>query len=182
MAEKAAEPLLARLTIRQAVKEDLAAIEWEGEYQHFRRIYADVFSRTRRGLALMWLAEVPEGCGPKIIGQAFVQLKMNDRRSANGKTRAYLHSFRVRAGYRDQGVGTAVMAHAESDLVRRGFRELTLNVAGENYGALRLYRRLGYRVEQEISGEWSYRDDKGKLRTVSEPGFRLIKQLSEGGE
>lgn len=165
---------LYEVMIRPAEGRDLRQIEWEGEYRRFRRVYQDVFERTKKGLALMWLAELPDGV---LAGQGFVQLKMNDRSSADGKRRAYLHSFRVRPEYRNSGLGTAIMDHIESDLTRRGFRELTLNVAEENAGALRLYRRRGFEVVKRISGEWSFYDDQGQLRSVSEPGFRLMKTL-----
>ena len=69
------------------------------------------------------------------------------------------------------------MRHIEEDLIKRGYRELTLNVAEENEGALRLYRRMGYQIVKRIPGEWAYYDDQGRLQTVVEPGFRLIKPL-----
>ena len=72
------------------------------------------------------------------------------------------------------------MSHAESDLVQRRFQELTLNVARDNPGAIRLYKRLGYRILKEIPGRWSYYDDQGRLQRVSEPGYRLIKELGKG--
>jgi ribosomal protein S18 acetylase RimI-like enzyme len=165
--------------IRKAVKADLRVMEWEGAYQRFRGVYADVFARTKRGLAVMWVAETEDN---GLAGQAFVQLKMTDRSCADGRKRAYLHSFRVRPEIRGQGLGTAIMQHIESDLIRRGFKELTLNVAEDNPSAIRLYQRLGYRILKKISGEWSFYDDQGQLQHVSEPGYRLIKKLhKEGG-
>jgi len=151
-------------------------MEWEGEFKRFRGVYADVFARTHRGLAVMWVAENP---GKGLVGQAFVQLKMYDRSCANGKTRAYLHSFRVRPAMRNHGLGTKLMQIIEQDLIQRGFRELTLNVAEDNENALRLYNRLGYTVVKKIPGNWSFYDDRGKLQEVAEPGFRLMKMLTE---
>ena len=165
---------LENVKIRLAAKSDLREMEWEGEFQHFRTVYADVYDRSKRGLALMWVAELP---GKGLLGQAFIQLKMSDRSSADGRNRAYLHSFRVRPAVRGRGLGTAIMRHVEQDLLRRGFRELTLNVAEENEGAIRLYQRLGYKIVKRIPGEWAYYDDQGRLQTMAEPGFRLIKRL-----
>lgn len=161
--------------IRQAVKADLRVMEWEGAYQRFRGVYADVFARANRGLAVMWVAETVDN---GLAGQAFVQLKMTDPNCADGRKRAYLHSFRVRPEIRRQGLGTAIMQHVESDLIQRGFKELTLNVAEDNPGAIRLYQRLGYRILKKISGQWSFYDDQGQLQHISEPGYRLIKKLS----
>ncbi|MBN2044282.1 MAG: GNAT family N-acetyltransferase [Anaerolineales bacterium] len=167
--------LLDGIRIRQAVQSDLRGMEWEGEFQRFRGVYADVFARAQRGLAVMWVAEVP---GIGLAGQAFVQLKMADRSCADGRKRAYLHSFRVRPEFRGQGLGTAMMQYVEDDLIGRDFQELTLNVAEDNPDAIRLYQRLGYRIVKRISGKWSYYDDQGHLRQVSEPGYRLIKRLN----
>lgn len=161
---------------RKAVEADLHEIEWEGAYTKYRRVYQNVYERVALGLALMWVAELP---GFGLVGQAFVQLKMHDRSCANGRTRAYLHSFRVRPAMRNRGLGTKLMQIIEQDLIQRGFRELTLNVAEDNQDALRLYRRLEYKVIKKIPGKWSFYDDQGKLQEVAEPGFRLMKVLAE---
>jgi len=168
------ESWLSHVRYRNAVEADLQEIEWEGKYKKYRHVYADVYKRTARGLALMWVAELPEF---GLVGQAFVQLKMHDTSYANGRTRAYIHSFRVRPAMRNRGLGTALMRVVEQDLIQRGFSEVTLNVAEDNQGALRLYHRLGYSVLKKISGKWSFYDDQGKLRHVAEPGYRLVKTL-----
>jgi ribosomal protein S18 acetylase RimI-like enzyme len=165
---------LARVRYRKAVEADLREIEWEGAYSKYRQVYENVYQRAGSGLALMWVAELPEF---GLIGQGFVQLKMHDHSCANGKDRAYLHSFRVRPAMRNRGLGANLMTFIEQDLIQRGFRELTLNVAEDNEGALRLYQRLGYSILKEISGKWSFYDEKGKLQKVVEPGYRLIKVL-----
>ncbi|HKJ26684.1 MAG TPA: GNAT family N-acetyltransferase [Anaerolineales bacterium] len=167
---------LSKIVLRQAVKADLRAMEWEGEYTRYRRNYEEVFTRTKRSLAVMWLMELP---GVGLVGQVLVQLDMDDRTCANGKTRAYIHSFRVREHLQGNGLGTWLMDHAEEDLIERGFREVTLNVAEENEGALQLYLRRGYQIIKHIPGRWSYYDDKGKLQHVAEPGFRLMKTLTD---
>lgn len=160
--------------IRPAVEADLREMEWEGRYKRYRRVYLDVFERMLDGKAIMWVIDLPSF---GLIGQAFIQFKMTDSSCANGSTRAYLHSFRVRPALRGQGIGTTLMTFIEDDLVQRGFRELTLNVAKDNPDAIRLYQRLGYRMLKHISGSWSYYDENGKLQYENEPGFRLIKSL-----
>ena len=165
---------LHRVVIRHVVEPDLPALEWEGAYSRYRRNYAEAFQRSKDGKAVMWVMDLP---GYGLVGQAFVQLTMSDRSSANGKTRAYLHSFRVRPAMRGYGLGTRLMFHVERDMLRRGFREITLNVAEDNEGALRLYNRLGYKIIKRIPGNWAYYDDTGKLQHVQEPGFMLMKRL-----
>jgi GNAT superfamily N-acetyltransferase len=46
---------------------------------------------------------------------------------------------------RNTGVGTALVAHAEKRLSAMGHRRVALGVRLDNTGAIRLYRRLGYR-------------------------------------
>lgn len=166
--------LLASIRIRLLEKRDLLALEWEGEYIHYRRLYADIFSRYERGDALMWVAELDE---VGIIGQLFVSLTSNRPDLSDGRDRAYIYGFRIRPPYRNQGIGTLMMHVVESDLYRRGYRVATLNVAQDNLGALRLYRRLGYRITGYEPGEWSYVDHRGLRQVVVEPAWRMEKRL-----
>lgn len=163
-----------QLVIRQLARRDLPELEWEGAYRHFRRLYARAYRAARKGRAILWVAEL-EDAG--LIGQVFVQLISGDRRLADGKNRAYLYSFRVRPEYRGQGVGGRLLAVAEADLVRRGCRKATLNVARDNPGARRFYERNGYRVVAPEPGRWRYVDHRGRVRTVEEPAWRMEKVL-----
>src|SRR4030042_5969416 len=110
--------------IRQAEKDDLPDLEWNGEYTHFRRLYADTFSLVQQGQAIMWIADMN---GSGLIGQCFVSLKGNRPELADGVTRAYIYGFRVRPYYRNQGIGTRMMHTIETDLKERGFKHATLN-------------------------------------------------------
>ncbi len=165
----------AQVNIRPADAGDLPALEWEGEYTRFRQIYAEAFRRMRHGLARIWVMELD---GQGVIGQAIVQFKMHEKGYANGGTRAYIHSFRVRPEWQGQGLGTRLLGIAEDDLREQGFQEVTLNVAKENVSAIRLYKRLGYEIFSETPGKWSYYDEKDILRHVHEPGYRMIKSLN----
>ncbi len=163
------------LTIRQAVTADLPALEWDGAFQHYRRMYASIYQNTQSGTALMWVVETAE---LEIIGQAFVMLVSTEKSAADGKNRAYVFAFRVKPSWRDSGVGSELMGFIENDLRQRGYKAVTLNVAKDNQGALRLYRRLGYHVIESKSGRWSYEDHQGVVRQVHEPSWRMIKKLS----
>lgn len=181
MTERSLPPLaresepLDSLTIRHLRQADLPALEWEGEYAHFRNLYADAFQRKQVGQALIWVAELPK---MGVIGQVFIQLKINGRpRLADGWRRAYLHSFRVRPELRGRGVGTKMMNVVEADLLHRGFRYVILNVTQDNQAARDLYIRLNYEVVGEDAGKWSYVDQYGKVQYVHEPGWRMRKRL-----
>ncbi len=167
---------LSSVSIRLADQHDLPALEWEGAYTHFRRVYAHAYQRTQRGQALIWVAEFDPGL---LLGQVFVQLNSDaDPSLADGVQSAFIHSFRVRPEYRNAGLGNRLLDTAEADLVSRDFRRVYLQVAWGNDAATRLYERRGYQRVVAISGEWSYEDHLGQLRHVSEPGWRLVKSLT----
>lgn len=162
------------LVIRHLDRDDLPDLEWDGVYRHFRRLYARAYHSARKGRAVLWVADL---AGSGLIGQLFVQLVSSDRRLADGKRRAYLYSFRVRPEYRGAGVGSRLLKVAEGDLIRRGCRLVTLNVARDNPDAQRFYERHGYRVVAPEPGRWQYVDDRGRVRTVVEPAWRMEKVL-----
>ena len=162
------------VTIRHANRDDLHALEWDGEYTHFRRLYAQAFRRAEKGDAVLWVASLHS---ESLIGQLFVQLISNRTELADGVSRAYVYSFRVRPDYRDIGIGTLLFNTAENDLKNRGFRHITLNVGKENADARRFYERFGYRVIAAEPGIWSYVDHNGHQRQVREPSWRMEKAL-----
>lgn len=162
------------LTIRPVRETDLHALEWDGEYQRFRRMYAQLFRQSQQKKILMWLVEMPL---QEVIGQAFVMLTSGERDAADGFTRAYIFAFRVKAHWRNRGIGSYLMDYVEKDLYEKGFRFVTLNVAKENPDARRLYERLGYKVIGSKPGIWSYQDENGKTQRVNEPAWRMMKRL-----
>lgn len=164
-----------QVDIRYCRQMELPDLEWEGEYAKFRRVYANVFERTRRNNAVMWVAALPS---VGIIGQGLVQLDIvGQKQLADGVERAYFHSFRIRSQFRNAGLGIQMMDVVETDLLRRGFLYLSLNVVAENTGALRLYKRLGYEIIGPDPGKWSYVDHQGFRQDVHEPGWRMRKRL-----
>lgn len=163
-----------QIIIRQVTQDDLPALEWEGQYKHFRRLFKHAFRRARDGKAVLWIAELP---GEGLIGQIFVQLVTHRSELADGKARAYIYAFRVRPEYRGEGLGTLLLETVEEDLNRRGFRRVCLNVGRDNLDARRLYERLGYSVVAAEAGIWSYIDHRGRRRQVHEPAWRMEKEL-----
>ncbi len=160
--------------IRQAEKGDLTALEWNGEYIHFRRLYAETFMMVEQGAALIWVAEMN---GQGLIGQCFVSLRRNRPELADGIVRAYIYGFRVKPKYRNRGIGTHIMLTIEEDLHERKFQQVTLNVGQDNQPARRFYERLGYVVVGSDPGYWSYIDDKGRRIDMHEPAWRMVKTL-----
>ena len=165
---------LSKVQIRHIEKSELPALEWNGEYAHFRRLYKEIYEGVVKGKAIMWVADLNGG---SIIGQLFVQLSSARIELANGTNRAYIYSFRIQPPYRDNGLGTHMLRIVEEDLAERGFHWVTLNVARDNPDARRLYERQGYRVIAMEPGNWTYRDERGITREVHEPAWRMEKRL-----
>lgn len=160
-----------RLLIREAREADLPDLEWEGRYQHFRRLYRHAMAEAKRGRRVLLVADV-EGL---IVGQVFVQLTSARAELADGSHSGYLYAFRVRPEYRSQGIGTQLLLEAEAVLRRHGFERAVIAVARDNARAIRLYQSMGYFRFAEDPGEWSYIDHEGRMRFVSEPAYMLEK-------
>jgi len=167
-----------QLHIRNAERADLGRLEWEGEFLHYRRIFADTFQLTELGQAKIWISEINEDY---LVGQLLVSLKGGRPELADGCTRAYVYGFRVRPAFRNQGIGKRMMESVETDLLAEHFQTVTLNVAKVNYGARRFYERLGYCVVGTDPGRWFYLDHLGFQHDVYEPAWRMEKKLSDTG-
>jgi ribosomal protein S18 acetylase RimI-like enzyme len=165
---------ISQLKIRLMVQDDLPDLEWDGEYAHFRRMYREIYQTTLKGKSMMWVAEILD---LGLIGQVFVQLDSSRPELADGATRAYIYGFRVKADYRHFGVGARLLQTVESELKRRRYRWVTLNVGRDNPDAQRFYERYGYSVAAAESGRWSYMDDQNYRHEVNEPAWRMEKRL-----
>ncbi len=172
--QNATTPLEKQLIIRKAEQSDLPALEWNGEYRHFRTLYSDIYQHALKGDALMWVVELPES---GVIGQLFIQLVSARKELADGFSRAYLYAFRIQPQYRNMGLGSQLLSYVEAYLVQRGFRWVTLNVGKNNDRARRLYERHGYSIVADEPGRWSYTDELGNRRDVVEPAWRMEKDL-----
>jgi len=169
-------PWLSKVVFRPAVKSDLPALEWGGEYTHYRRVFKMAFRDTLTGNAVLWLAFLPPE--DELLGQVFVQLLSSGRRElADGRTRAYLYAIRVKTAYRNAGLGARMMDFDEQDLHAKGYTHATLNVARDNPDARRFYERRGYYIIAPEPGEWSYLDHRGIRQYVHEPAWRMEKRL-----
>ena len=166
--------VLARVKFRQAFRSDLLALEWDGEFAHFRRLYAEAYRYTELGQAVIWVAELVDA---GLIGQLFVHLKSDRRELADGRTSAYIYGFRIRPAYQSKGIGTKLLQITENDLVQKGYKFVNLNVGQDNNRARQLYERLGYRVIGTDPGRWSYYDQHGRRQDVNEPAWRMQKEL-----
>jgi ribosomal protein S18 acetylase RimI-like enzyme len=166
------------VAIRPVREEELEALEWDGEYTRYRRIYRQTFADVARGQRLMLVA----AAAGVLIGQIFVQLASSEAHYADGHSRAYLYSLRVRPEWQGQGVGTRLIRAAEAALRARGFTCAVIAAGKANPGARRLYERLGYRAFTEDPGVWYFVDVNGARQVVEEPCWVMDKRLDINAE
>jgi ribosomal protein S18 acetylase RimI-like enzyme len=55
--------------------------------------------------------------------------------------------------HRQQGVGSSLLTHGESEIAARGFRTCRLRVAKSNLIAVKFYSRQGWRIAREFAHE-----------------------------
>lgn len=161
--------------IRPATEADLPAMEWDGAYRHFRRLYQAAFAEAKLGRRMILVAE-HRG---KVVGQIIMQFGSDLTCLQDGPATGFLYSFRVRPPNRNRGLGTRLILEAEAHLRRRAYRWAAIAAAKNNPRARALYERLGYAVVGEDPGVWSFVDDRGALQHVTEPADVLEKVLTE---
>jgi ribosomal protein S18 acetylase RimI-like enzyme len=165
---------ISKMVIRKAGEKDLPAMEWDGEYSHFRKLFQSLYQSSLKGETILWLVELPE---VGLVGQIFVQLICSRPELADGISRAYLFSFRIKSGFRKSGIGAKLLEFVENDLRSHGYHWSVLNVDQNNYSARRFYEKYGYVVVGVENGNWSYIDQYGKHREIHEPAWRMEKRL-----
>lgn len=161
------------VTIRPARYEDVAKLEWYGQFKHFRRLFQRSYREQVEGRRVLLVAD----SNGYPVGRLFVQFRSKSKRTSDGKTKAYLYSFHMMEMMRGYGIGNHMMDVAESMLIERSFKIATIAVAKDNEGALRLYQRRGYEIFEEDEGKWRYYDHRGRLQHVHEPAYLLEKYL-----
>jgi ribosomal protein S18 acetylase RimI-like enzyme len=161
--------------VRLLEERDLSALEWDGTFLHFRRLFRQAYEDMRLGIRLMLVMEHKPG--GEIVGQIFLQWNSSDPRFADGRQRGYLYSLRVKPAFQRRGLGTRLIRAAEDALRQRGMDTASIGVEKNNPDARSLYERNGYHVIAEDPGCWSYTDHLGKQQEVSEPAWLMEKKL-----
>jgi ribosomal protein S18 acetylase RimI-like enzyme len=92
--------------------------------------------------------------------------------------RGIISHLLVLGGFRNQGLGTALMDEAESELKDLG--HATLMVEKANGDAIRLYVRRGYVRTGESMESWDEPLPDGTLQIVAHPSWVMRKELATG--
>jgi len=161
--------------IRPVEESDLPALEWDGMFLHFRRLFRQAYEDMRLGTRyLLMMEHKPSG---EMIGQVFIQWNSSDPRFADGRRRGYLYALRIKPAYRKRGFGSRMIQAAEEVLRRRGMDTASIGVEKDNPRAHALYERQGYRVIADDPGRWSYIDHQGNKQEISEPAWLMEKKI-----
>lgn len=89
-----------------------------------------------------------------------------------------LFALDVGTEYRNGGVGTALIKAVEAIALEKGLGEVNLEVETDNNDAIRLYRRLGYRIcGDAVMDRWTRLGDDGSSETIEVPVFVMVKRL-----
>jgi ribosomal protein S18 acetylase RimI-like enzyme len=65
--------------------------------------------------------------------------------------RGWLYSVAVHPSHQGQGIGKALIAHAERALAQRGCMKINLQIVSSNESVSAFYKSIGYTVEPRIS-------------------------------
>lgn len=162
-----------QIVIRSVREAELPALEWEGAFAQYRRVYRQTYEDAVRGQRVMLVAVG----GLRLVGQIFIQLSSTETRYADGYSRGYLYSLRVRPELQGQGLGTRLLSTAEATLRARGYTTAVIAAGKDNPGAYRLYERLGYRSFADDPGVWYFQDALGAQQVIEEPCWVMEKSL-----
>jgi ribosomal protein S18 acetylase RimI-like enzyme len=65
--------------------------------------------------------------------------------------RGWIYALAVRPEHRHRGIGRALMARVEEELIKRDCPKVNLQVLTSNSVVIDFYERIGYQVEERIS-------------------------------
>jgi ribosomal protein S18 acetylase RimI-like enzyme len=164
--------------IRPIEESDLAALEWDGTYLHFRRLFRQAYDDMRIGTRFLLMME--RRATGEMVGQVFIQWASSDPRYADGCRRGYLYALRIKPAYQGCGLGTRMILAAEAEMLRHGMEMASIGVEKNNPRARALYERQGYRIIADDPGRWSYFDHEGIIQEVLEPAWLMEKRIHAG--
>ena len=87
----------------------------------------------------------------KIVGAAWSRI-MNDYGHIDDKTPSLALS--VLKNFRSQGIATALMKNLIEKLSAKNFKQISLSVQKNNFIAVELYKKLGFKIFREIDEEF----------------------------
>lgn len=144
-------------TIRELTRADIDNYANWPEYQGYKKMFnSSLKSRPYTDRDKRWLnylsgttsvAMILESKAEKTLGQfALLDIDWAKQRVGN-------MSIRLHPDYCDQGIGTKVLLEIAEFIFRQGFHSIELDVLASNVGAVKSYKKAGFKVSEEIEKE-----------------------------
>lgn len=80
-----------------------------------------------------------------LIGEIHVMYKSDNEMYAIPGKRAYMFAFRIRESYQNKGYGTYLLKTVLTMLKKQGYSEFTVGVEDNNFRAIHMYQKMGFR-------------------------------------
>lgn len=160
-------PLTLEATIRPSRSDDLERLEWFGMFAAHRRILQETYQAQRRGDGLMLVCEL----NGFPVGQVWIRF------AGHPPGTGLIWALRVLEPLRGIGLGSRLIAAAEAALLRSGCRRAEIGVEKDNPAARRLYERLGYTMDHEVTERQRSITPDGQFETQLIDQWILAKPL-----
>ena len=168
------ENWLDQVNIRLLREEDLPALEWDGEYTRYRKIYQEVYRNLARGISFPYVAETAED---GIIGQVFLTRKDPNPAYAGRMRYFFLSSFRIKEPFRDRGLGNRLMEICFRQTREQRLRDIFLNCASDNVRARKKKKKHGFRIVRFDEGNWTYVNHEGLVVSEKQSAYLMRRTL-----
>ena len=114
------------------------------EYEGCHRLMTQITNRDNFIPSATWLVEFQPDEAASSIAVGTIQV-LHDL-----ENRGAIQNIAVTPDHRHQGIGTALVKRALSNLKSLDIPRAILEVTAQNNGALRLYKRLGFRIIKTV--------------------------------
>ena len=114
------------------------------EYEGCHRLMTQITNRDSFIPAATWLVEFQPDEAASSIAVGTIQV-LHDL-----ENRGAIQNIAVTPDHRHQGIGTALVKRALSNLKSLDIPRAMLEVTAQNNGALRLYKRLGFQITKTV--------------------------------
>lgn len=166
--------MVADVNTRRARGDDFSALAKVFGQENF---FADRLDRQREGRGMLLIAQL----GEFPVGDVYLWLEQAEEPELNKHLPRVplIQHLEVHEAFQSRGIGTRLLAAAERELRRLGHARVALGVGLDNAGAMRLYRRLGYREWPHgvIPTTWEEFLPDGSRRRTSEWCHIYVKDL-----
>jgi ribosomal protein S18 acetylase RimI-like enzyme len=140
-------------------------------FSRYRELFLKQYERHEKGENVILIAEL----NGFPVGRLWVDLAKRQQDSTG-----VLWAFAVLPPLQNLGIGTRLIAVAESILRSQGFRIAEIGAEKDNPRARRLYERLGYHIIRDNLEEWDVTTPEGKVIHEVSDEWIMQKVLTEG--